>query len=375
MSGAPDTRLEAPSGSARPAEGSRPTGDATAIVAVGLAKSFGPTAVLRGLDLEVPAGTLTAVLGPSGCGKTTLLRLLAGFERPDAGSVRLGDRELSGAGAHVAPERRRIGLVPQEGALFPHLSVAANIGFGLPRRRRAARVAELLALLDLEGLGNRHPHQLSGGQQQRVALARALAPTPAAILLDEPFDALDAGLRAQVRAEVRAALRQTGTTGLIVTHDQEEALSLTDRIAVMREGRIVQAGPPRQLYAEPADLGVALFLGDAVVLDAEVQEGRAATALGDLAVAGGTRAPGPALAVLRPEQLRCLPPGAARGGARGTVLAVDYYGHDGTARVRLARDGVEVSVRAAGHLLAAPGEEVEVVVEGPATVFPRPTPG
>ncbi len=343
------------------------------LAAHGLTKSFSSTQVLNGLDLAVEDGSLTAVLGPSGCGKTTLLRLLAGFERPDAGSVRLDDRELSGPAAHVAPERRRIGLVPQEGALFPHLSVAANIGFGLPRRQRAGRVAELLGLLDLEGLGDRHPHQLSGGQQQRVALARALAPTPEVILLDEPFDALDAGLRAQVRSEVRAALRQTGTTGLIVTHDQEEALSLADRVAVMRDGRIVQAGPPRVLYAEPADLGVALFLGDAVVLDAEIAGDRAVTALGDLAVAKPPSTSGSALAVLRPEQLRCLPLDAGRDGARGTVISVDYYGHDGTARVRLG-GGVEVSVRAAGHLLAAPGAEVEVLVEGPAIVFPHPNP-
>jgi iron(III) transport system ATP-binding protein len=391
MSGdARDARDPRPPGDRGAARKTRPVGDLDsggppALEVRGLAKSFGPTAVLRGLDLEVPAGTLTAVLGPSGCGKTTLLRLLAGFERPDAGAVRLGDRDLSGPGVHVAPERRRIGLVPQEGALFPHLSVAANIGFGLPRRRRAGRVAELLALLDLEGLGDRHPHQLSGGQQQRVALARALAPTPTVILLDEPFDALDAGLRSQVRAEVRAALRQTGTTGLIVTHDQEEALSLADRVAVMREGRIVQAGPPRELYAAPADLGVALFLGDAVVLDAEVGEGRATTALGRLVIAalpevglgaaGPPPAIGPAVAVLRPEQLRCVPIGSGRDGACGTVVGVDYYGHDGTATVRLDPSGVEVAVRAAGHLLAAPGEQVEILVEGTATVFPRPPSG
>jgi iron(III) transport system ATP-binding protein len=238
------------------------------LAANALTKSFAATEVLRGLDLEVPAGTLTAVLGPSGCGKTTLLRLLAGFERPDGGTVRLGGRELAGPGVHVAAERRRIGLVPQEGALFPHLSVAANVGFGLPRRRRAARVAELLELLDLGGLGKRRPDQLSGGQQQRVALARALAPTPEVILLDEPFDALDAGLRAQVRAEVRDALRRTGTTGLLVTHDQEEALSLADLVAAMRDGAIAQLAPPRVLYREPVDAEVARFVGEAVLLDA-----------------------------------------------------------------------------------------------------------
>ena len=300
----------------------------TPLVVAGLAKAFGRTEVLRGLDLEVPAGSLTAVLGPSGCGKTTLLRILAGFERPDAGSVRAGGRELAGPGVEVAAERRRIGLVPQEGALFPHLSVAANVGFGLPRRQRAARVAELLELLGLAGLEQRHPHQLSGGQQQRVALARALAPAPEVILLDEPFDALDAGLRAQVRAEVRAALRETDTTGMLVTHDQEEALSLADQVAVLRDGRIVQSGPPRELYAEPIDLEVALFVGDAVVLEAEVEGAVASTVLGRLAVADppraahrrpGPRRPAPRAAPLRAARRRAGPAGEPGAGWSGST--------------------------------------------------------
>jgi iron(III) transport system ATP-binding protein len=341
------------------------------LTARGLRKSFADTAVLRGLDLQVSAGTLTAVLGPSGCGKTTLLRLLAGFEAADDGEIRLGDRVLRDEKVHLPPERRGIGYLAQEGALFPNLDVAANVGFGLPRAvRRGGRIAELLHLVGLAGMERRLPHQLSGGQQQRVALARALAPEPAVLLLDEPFDALDAGLRAGLRAAVRAALRETGATALLVTHDQEEALSLADEVAVMRDGRIVQAGAPRQLYTEPADLEVALFLGDAVVLAAELRDGRAETALGTLAI--GDRegmSAGRALAVLRPEQLHCCPPGDGVA-AEGRVVATEYYGHDGTARVRLDGGATEVTARCAGHRLAAVGERVAVAVEGRALLFP-----
>ena len=241
---------------------------ATSLSVAGLSKAFGDSPVLVELDLEVPTGSLTAVLGPSGCGKTTLLRLLGGFEHADRGTIRLGEQVLADERTHLAPERRAIGFVPQEGALFPHLDVAANVGFGLPRaQRRGGRVEELLELVDLAGLGGRLPHQLSGGQQQRVALARALAPEPGLVLLDEPFDALDAGLRAQVRGEVREALRAAGATALLVTHDQEEALSLADTVAVMRGGRIVQAADPQTLYRDPVDAEVAAFVGEAVLLE------------------------------------------------------------------------------------------------------------
>ena len=226
----------------------------------GLYKAFGTHPVLTGLDLDVPAGSFTAILGPSGSGKTTLLRLLAGFERADAGSIAIGDRVVDGPGtSQIPPERRQLGYVPQEGALFPHLTVAANVGFGLPARRRAARTAELLEAVGLAGMGGRYPHQLSGGQQQRVALARALAIRPEVVLLDEPFASLDAHLRASVRADVLEICRAAGTTAILVTHDQDEALSMADRIAVLRDGRIVQ-------YAEIGDgrcfltlMGVARF--------------------------------------------------------------------------------------------------------------------
>jgi iron(III) transport system ATP-binding protein len=347
---------------------------AAALSVSGLDKAFGDTPVLAGLDLEVAAGSLTAVLGPSGCGKTTLLRLLGGFERADAGTIQLGERLLSDAGTHLAPERRQIGFVPQEGALFPHLDVAANVGFGLPRaRRRGGRVEQLLALVDLDGLGGRYPHQLSGGQQQRVALARALAPEPGLVLLDEPFDALDAGLRAQVRGEVREALRSAGATALLVTHDQEEALSLADAVAVMRDGRIVQAADPQTLYRDPVDAEVAGFVGEAVMLEGRCEGGRVETALGPLPARGAKLREGEAVALmLRPEQILCRPAGhdPAPGGAGGRVLSTTFYGHDATARIALEdRRCPEVLARAVGQRLPREGELVTIAVEGSALAY------
>jgi iron(III) transport system ATP-binding protein len=348
---------------------------AAALSISGLRKSFGDSAVLTGLDLEVAAGSLTAVLGPSGCGKTTLLRLLGGFERADAGSIRLGERVLRDGGTDLAPERRAIGFVPQEGALFPHLDVAANVGFGLPRaQRRGDRVKELLALVDLGGLAKRLPHQLSGGQQQRVALARALAPEPGLVLLDEPFDALDAGLRAQVRGEVRRALQAAGATALLVTHDQEEALSLADTVAVMRGGRIVQAADPQTLYRDPVDAEVAAFVGDAVLLAGQWQGNGVETSLGRLQTRGAGDGDGARVtAMLRPEQIVCRAPDAAasNGGAHGRVLSTAFYGHDATARIALeGGDGREIVARAAGHQLPAAGDRVAIAVEGTALVYP-----
>ena len=334
-----------------------------------LSKSFGRTPVLAGLDLEVPAGTLTAVLGPSGCGKTTLLRIVAGFERPDAGEVRLGDRLLDDGRRQLAPERREIGFVPQEGALFPHLDVAANVGFGLPRAaRRGGRVEELLELVGLAGLGSRLPHQLSGGQQQRVALARALAPRPGLILLDEPFDALDAGLRAQVRSEVREALAAAGATALLVTHDQEEALSLADLVAVMRDGRIVQIADPQTLYRDPVDPEVAVFVGDAVLLEGSLAGDLAETALGKLETRGATGGSGTATLMLRPEQIHCGAPDGE--GAPGRVRSAEFYGHDAIARVALDAGGPEILARAVGHSLPRSGEPVRLTVEGSAIAYP-----
>jgi iron(III) transport system ATP-binding protein len=346
--------------------------EAATLSVKGLSKAFGDSPVLAELDLEVPAGSLTAVLGPSGCGKTTLLRLLAGFERADGGSVRLGERVLCDGRTDLAPERRAIGFVAQEGALFPNLDVAANVGFGLPRaRRRGGRVEELLELVGLAGMAKRFPHQLSGGQQQRVALARALAPAPAVVLLDEPFDALDAGLRAQVRSEVRDALREASATALLVTHDQEEALSLADVVAVMRAGRIVQSADPQTLYRDPVDAEVALFVGEAVLLEAELTGEQARTPLGLLPVRGGSATAQRGTVMLRPEQISC-DDRMRSDSARGRVVATEFYGHDATARIAIGgHDGLEITARSLGHRLPQVGDEVSVLIEGSGLVYPE----
>lgn len=350
----------------------------------GVSKSFAarPANVqaLRDVDLDVGAGGFTAILGASGCGKTTLLRVIAGFDRPDAGEVSLGGRVITSGGTQVPPERRGIGIVPQEGALFPHLSVGQNVGFGLSaspfsassRRQRADRVRELLELVGLPDYEARRPEELSGGQQQRVALARALAPLPEVVLLDEPFSALDATLRVELREEVRDLLRSLGTTAVLVTHDQEEALSLADHVAIMRQGRVVQADSPRGVYASPADEQVASFVGEAVLLPARVAPPEANAvhpcvecALGCIAVqgagfagAGLTRC----LVMLRPEQLEL-----SDAGVTARVMSTSFFGHDSVVRLRLGADGLGalVQVRVQGHSLPQAGELVGVrVMEG-----------
>src|SRR5688572_13966676 len=224
-------------------------------------KSFGPTLALDCVSLDVAGGEFLALLGPSGCGKTTCLRVAAGFERPDAGRVTLAGRTVAGPGLHVAPERRGVGMVFQDYALFPHLDVAGNVGFGLARRGRAARVRELLALVGLEGMAGRSPGRLSGGERQRVALARALAPAPELVLLDEPWSAIDPLRRTEMREELARVLRAAGVTVVLVTHDREEAFTLADRIALMNAGRVVQVGRPEELYFAPADRWCARFVG------------------------------------------------------------------------------------------------------------------
>jgi iron(III) transport system ATP-binding protein len=324
--------------------------------------------VLRGVELTVPAGALLAVLGGSGSGKTTLLRAIAGFHRIDAGSIHIGGRPVvgtvDGRTVDVPAERRRVGLVPQDGALFGHLTVAGNVAFGLRRAaRRGPRVGEVLELVGLAGFERRMPAQLSGGQQQRVALARALAPEPELVLLDEPFTALDAGLRAEVREQVRAALRSAGATAVLVTHDQEEALGAADLVAVLRHGRIVQAAPPRTLYAEPADIAVGTFVGEAVVLPAAVRGGRADTALGPLPVAGPD---GTGQVLLRPEQLEVGPPGAVA----ATVVEVVFRGHDTSVVLSLDGKNRVVRSRTARPEIPAVGDRVGVTVRGVARFYP-----
>jgi iron(III) transport system ATP-binding protein len=337
----------------------------------GLHKAYGRVVALTGVDLSVTEGCVVAVLGPSGCGKTTLLRCVAGFERLDAGEIRLGGKTIAAPGIHVPVHRRRVAVVPQEGALFPHLSVAGNVGYGLDRpARRAGRVEEILTLVGLSGYGDRMPHQLSGGQQQRVAVARALAPRPPLVLLDEPFSALDAGLRTDLRRDVLAAIHADGATAVLVTHDQAEALSIADQVTVMRAGRIVQTATPTALYRQPADPWVAGFVGEAVLLPAVVTNGKASTSLGQLPVDGDLS--GPALVLLRPEQVQLDPDLTAPSTVAATVTRRDFHGHDTLLGLRLG-DGTEIAARVFDSSSDLPaGAQVALRVHGTARAYHPP---
>jgi iron(III) transport system ATP-binding protein len=325
----------------------------------GVTLALGGAPVLRGVDLDVTAGRVVALLGPSGCGKTTLLRVLAGLERPDAGTVALGDRTLTDGATFVPPERRRIGMVFQDWALFPHLTVGGNVGFGLPRADRRAGAEAALVMVELAGFAERMPATLSGGQQQRVALARTLAHRPAAVLLDEPFSNLDTTLRLQVRGEVTRLLRGLGMTALFVTHDQEEAFVLGDEVAVMLAGRIEQQAPPAELYAAPATRAVAAFVGDANLLPGLAAGDQADTALGALPL--HAPASGRVDVLVRPEHVRV---GA---GDQGHVRTVEFYGHDAMYVVGLD-GGPEVRCRIADRPSFRPGDTVSLNYAGGATI-------
>lgn len=300
--------------------------EAPALAVRHLTKRYNPfqPPALQDVSLEVARGELVALLGPSGCGKTTLLRLLAGFEVPDAGEVSVSGRVVATPERQLPPEARRLGYVFQDYALFPHLNVAQNVGFGLrgrSRGERRARVEETLALVGLSDFRRRYPHQLSGGQQQRVALARALAPDPEVLLLDEPFSNLDAALREETRGEVRRILKRGGATALLVTHDQEEAMTFAERLAIMRGGRVEQIGAPELVYRTPRNAFVASFLGATNLLQGVAEGSVAHTLVGPLEL---TRpAEGPVLLSLRPECLQFC----ARG-APVRVLSRDFKGHD-----------------------------------------------
>jgi iron(III) transport system ATP-binding protein len=301
----------------------------------GVDKRFGEVEAVLDTRLCVERGEIVALLGPSGCGKTTLLRLIAGFETPDAGTIELDGRPVAGTGSWVAPERRRVGMVFQDYALFPHLTVAENVGFGLSRARRRGRLAELLRLTDLDGLGARYPHELSGGQQQRVALARALAPDPELILLDEPWSNIDPHLRGVLRDEIAAILRGVGVTAVLVTHDRDEAFSLADRVALMLDGTIVQEGTPEELYLNPASRWAAEFVGAGNFLAGRVENGLVLTPLGAFPANGSGGGPR-AEVLIRPEQLELRPDPAGD----GRVVAREFRGHDVFYRVLL--DGTEL---------------------------------
>ena len=338
----------------------------TAILEVsGLAKSFHANTVLHDIDLDMQPGTTTAVVGSSGCGKTPLLRLIAGFETPDAGTITIAGRQVASPERAVAPHRRGVGYVAQDGALFPHLTVGQNIAYGLRGTARSevrTRVGQLLETVALDvSYASRRPHQLSGGQQQRVALARALARHPVLMLLDEPFSALDTGLRASTRKAVASLLTDAGVTTLLVTHDQEEALSIADQVAVMRGGRFTQVGTPQQLYRQPADRFTAEFLGDCISLPCTVASGVADSALGRVPVQGSA-ADGPAILVLRPEQLvATVVSDSERLDGVATVIATEFLGHDVLLTIDPAGDTAPLIVRQ--HSLNPPPVDAKVRID------------
>jgi len=321
-----------------------------------ITKRFAGVPALTGFSLDVPAGSILSLLGPSGCGKTTALRVIAGLEHPEAGTVEIGEETVTGPDRFVAPERRKVGMMFQEPALFPHLDVERNIAYGISQDPdRTKRVAELLSLIGLSGYQRRRPRDLSGGEAQRVALARALAPRPHAILLDEPFAGLDTPLRERMRREVRAILVETRATAVFVTHDQEEALAMSEQVAVMREGRVVQVGHPDQVYLHPLDTWVARFLGEAHFLAGEAGAGMVRTALGVFPTTPDLN--GPVEVMIRPEMVKLRH--ATEGGGR--VIDHEFFGHDQLITVEMG-NGRRLAARTGNRPNYAVGDRVEVEI-------------
>ncbi|WP_202368129.1 ABC transporter ATP-binding protein [Pseudomonas sp. MWU318] len=347
-----------------------------ALELLNLSKTFGAQKALDDVSLNVPTGSRTVIVGPSGSGKTTLLRMIAGFEFPDSGSLTLNGQTLVDRSHAVPAYQRQIGYVPQDGALFPHMTVAANIGFGLALTG-AARHQRILQLMDSVALdanmANRWPHELSGGQQQRVSLARALAQQPRLMLLDEPFSALDTGLRSAMRKMVARLLEDAGVTTILVTHDQSEALSFADQLAVMRSGRLVQSGHPMDLYRYPQDEQTAHFLGEAVVLPARIEAGWAHCDLGQVAV-NSNGFSGAAQIMLRPEQLQIAEGASDSQGCHALVTDRDFAGNTCTLTVELSSSATQdparsILVRSSGMHAPPAGSAVQLSVLGAAHVF------
>jgi len=322
----------------------------------GVSVSFGDAIALDGFSLDVAQGSLLALVGPSGCGKTTALRVIAGFEHPDPGTVSIRKTVVVGNGKNVPPEKRNVGMVFQDYALFPHVSVAENVGYGVRGADRVQRVRDVLKLVGLEDHGQRFPHELSGGEQQRVALARALAPAPDVVLLDEPFSNLDAPQRERMRRELRRILKSAGATAIFVTHDQAEALAIADVIAVMSGGRIVQSGIPDDVYAEPVSPWVARFLGDAILLAGTVENGTVSTVLGP--IDSGLPSGSPAQVMIRPEWIS---PRVSTDGS-GRVIDREFYGHDQLVEIELpGGETVEALVPTANRIQVGDRVDIDIV--------------
>ncbi|MDH7803310.1 MULTISPECIES: ABC transporter ATP-binding protein [unclassified Rhizobium] len=333
-------------------------------------KSYGPVVALDGIDLAVEAGSRTAIVGPSGCGKTTLLRLIAGFDVPDSGTIRLGSDMIVNDSHRIPAHRRNIGIVAQDGCLFPHLSVADNIGFGIEAERavRYERAAELMDMVGLDrAMLSRKPDQLSGGQQQRVALARALARKPRLMLLDEPFSALDTGLRVATRKAVTEVLSAAAIPTILVTHDQAEAFAFAEQLVVMQSGVFAQVGSPRELYSRPVDPATATFLGEAIILPADIADGCADSTLGRLSI-DDSKFRGSAQIMIRPEQIVVEKIGNENQPS-GTISEISFCGPVFTARITLHNGGSSFNVNIPSHAPFQCGDDVSIAVLGTAHLF------
>ncbi|WON78611.1 ABC transporter ATP-binding protein [Serratia sp. UGAL515B_01] len=337
-----------------------------------ISKSYNGIKVLENIDLCVDEGSRTAIVGPSGSGKTTLLRIIAGFEVPDQGQLFLQGSPLVSHKLWVPAHQRGIGFVPQDGALFPHFDVAGNIGFGLKgsKQQKQYRIDTLMDMVSLDRrLATLWPHELSGGQQQRVALARALSQQPKLMLLDEPFSALDTGLRAATRKAVAELLAEAKVASILVTHDQAEALSFADQVAVMRYGSLAQVGDPQELYLRPVDEPTATFLGETLVLSAYLEQGWADCVLGRVAVDDPLRS-GHARIMLRPEQIQIglVPQPSQR---QAIVTSIDFAGFVSTLSLLMDSSHETVEIKAISRGTIYPGANVSLNILGQAHIFSR----
>ena len=335
--------------------------------------NFGSRNVLSDLSFSLAPGEIASLLGPSGCGKTTLLRAIAGLLQPSAGTIRLGT-QLVGLSSVVLPaHKRQTGYVPQQGALFPHLNVARNIAFGLDKKTYSKQeiseiTQEMLALIGMSGYENQMPTELSGGQQTRVALARALAVKPKMILLDEPFSALDAELRNELRTDVVALLRAQGTTAILVTHDREEALVSSDKVVLMRDGKIAQMGTPEEVYESPISPSIAVSTGDALVLDAQKFSNGSISYAISPSNAGQTPSES-GFVVIRPEEISIKKAGTT--GVAAILIQLDYYGHDAMLVLKIANDEKLIRARISGAVDFKVGDTVSIEHQGPVRFFAK----